>query len=169
MSEKEGIISMTLQEVLDSGVRCYQNRDVKGAIFYFEHYVQYVSDNDEVLHLLVQLKCEVNDYSQALRLSEKLVKYKPENDEYKFTFAKALFFNNSFAKAEKILLFLKGKFPLSSDVLDFLERIYTKQGDKLSAKRIVNLKDKVEKEIDPVKKEISKTVTLASTMIEEDK
>lgn len=166
MSEKTENVSMTLQELLDNGVRCYQEQNFKGAIFYLEHYISHDENNAEVLQVLAQLLCELGHYPKAVDLAARAVDLEPDNNEYRFTLAENCFLNNNFMRAEPLYLSLKEHYPLNTHILDRLISIYKKQGKTLAEKSIRSLKRKVEEKIDPFHSEIAKTVAVAKAMIE---
>ena len=166
MLENKETVSMTLQDILDNGVRCYQEGNLDGAAFYFESYASLDKDNSEVLHVLAQVLCSKKQYSKAINFVSRALIIEPDNSEFKFTLAESLFFIKNYAKAERVYSEIKEYYPLNTYILDRLIAIYKQQSNIIAEKRMRTLKREAEEKVDPLQSELAKTVVMAKSMIE---
>ncbi|MDP5290700.1 hypothetical protein Q9290_00085 [Oceanimonas sp. CHS3-5] len=110
--------NMTVQRLLDEGLHCYHERRLEEALFYFEKLLDVADNNVDLLHTIVKLLQEMQDFSKAAMYGEKLLVLSPENEDFLLSQAENHFFLKDYQSALQLYLKLHQQFPSSLHLLN---------------------------------------------------
>lgn len=133
--------NMTIQRLLDEGLHCYHERRLEEALFYFEKLLDVADTNTELLHTIVKLLQEMQDFSKSAMYGEKLLALSPENNDFLLSQAENHFFLKDYQSALALYLKLHQQHPSSLHLLSRFTFIYNEDVKCLSSLQIQLLAD----------------------------
>lgn len=167
MQQDNKTISMTAQELLDEGLHCYNQKNLKGALYFFELLYLIDRNNEELIFTIVNILQELKNYQKSISYIEALISLDPENENYIFSQAESYFHLQNYTKSLSLYLELQSLHPLNTHILQRLLDIYIKQNKRSEVSRVKLLLKDVEDKIYNSEFEIAKTVNLALSLVEQ--
>lgn len=166
MQNKSETVSLTAQQLLDEGLCCYNQKNYKGAIFYFENLFKIESNNLDLIYKIVMTLQEAGNYKKSLTYSEMLIDISPGNHDFIFSHAENLFHLQSYIKALPIYAQLQKLYPLNTHILQQILTIYIKQNSRGDINKIRQMLTEVENKTNDSQDEINKTMKVVFSLVE---
>ncbi|MBL1378404.1 tetratricopeptide repeat protein [Zobellella iuensis] len=147
MQQNNDSDTMKVQQLLDKGLHCYHNRKLDKALYYFEQLLHVDSENTELLHSIVKLLQEMEDFDKASLYGEQLIALSPDNEDFLLAQAENFFHINCYSEALKLYLRLHELHPSSMHLLERLVTIYKQEYDFSDSDVGTSVKDNEESQI----------------------
>lgn len=167
MQNNNQVLTLTAQQLLDEGLHCYNKKNLKGALYYFEHLFLLDKNNIDLTVTIVNILQELKEYSKAEPYIRCLRSLEPNHQDYQFLEAENLFHLQRYVEATPLYLQLHNAHPLNINLLQRLLTIYTKQNKRGEINKVKALLADVENKSSHSQEEIAETVKVALQLVEQ--